>query len=465
MNRFHPRLLLGSLFPLLLFQSNNEIATSADAWAYELSTFSAEVTVPLGHALMGGGIAPASEVVDPLFAHGLILFGARDPIVFLAVDWCEIRNDAYDRWRTALAEAAGTVPQRVILASVHQHDAPVADLGAQRLLDAVGLPKSLCDAEFHERSVQRVAQAAKESLSSKRKVTHFGIGQARVEKVASNRRVLFPYGKVSFPRNSATTDPEVRAAPEGIIDPWLKTLSFWDGDRPVAAISSYAVHPMSYYGKGGVSFDFVGMARERRRADLPGVQQIYFSGCGGDVTAGKFNDGSPENRPVLADRIYQAMKAAWESTEKHPLEEVSFRCVELRLPPRRSGEYAVEALEATLGDESQNTFQRNLAAMGLAWIKRVEEGRAIEVPAVDLGAAQFLLLPAEAFVQYQLDAQAAAPEDFVVVAGYGESAPGYVPSLEAEEEGFIETHSWCWVERGAWAPMGAAIERAITRAK
>ena len=34
--------------------------------SYTLSTFRAEVTPPLGHPLMGGGIAPTAEVLDPL---------------------------------------------------------------------------------------------------------------------------------------------------------------------------------------------------------------------------------------------------------------------------------------------------------------------------------------------------------------------------------------------------------------
>src|SRR5437660_1350020 len=82
---------------------------------------------------MGGGIAPVKEVVDPLFATGFVLQGAGDPIVVIAVDWCEIRNDAYDRWREAIAAAVGTKRERVLVSCVHQHDTPVADLTAQRL--------------------------------------------------------------------------------------------------------------------------------------------------------------------------------------------------------------------------------------------------------------------------------------------------------------------------------------------
>ena len=60
---------------------------------------------------------------------------------------------------------------------------------------------------------------------------------------------------------------------------------------------------MSYYGDGRVSSDFCGLAREKRARDEPGVFQVYFTGCAGNVTAGKYNDGAKENRPVLRDRM------------------------------------------------------------------------------------------------------------------------------------------------------------------
>src|SRR5262249_3017760 len=152
-----------------------------------------------------------------------------------------------------------------------------------------------------------------------------------VEKVASNRRYLDEGGQPRFDRLSATRDPKARAAEEGLIDPWLKVLSFWDGDKPLLALSAYATHPMSFYGKGGVSADFVGLARKRRQADDAEVFQTPASGCSGTVTAGKYNDGAADNRPVLADRLYAAMKAAWAATKRHPLREASFRCVPLKL--------------------------------------------------------------------------------------------------------------------------------------
>src|SRR5215468_1722766 len=94
---------------------------------YSLAIFSADVTPPIGHPCMGGGIAPVKKIDDPLFAHGFVLTGSGKPIVLAAVDWCEIRDDAYERWRNVLAEAARTDAERVMVTCLHQHDAPIAD--------------------------------------------------------------------------------------------------------------------------------------------------------------------------------------------------------------------------------------------------------------------------------------------------------------------------------------------------
>lgn len=128
-------------------------SSQREAWC-SVAAFSTDVTPPLGHALLAGMIEPARTIIDPLFAKGLVLSPqGQEPIVIVGVDWCEIRNDAYQRWRTVLAEAAGTTPQRVVVSSLHQHDAPVFDLEAQRLLDTVGLPGVNCDPAFHEQAL------------------------------------------------------------------------------------------------------------------------------------------------------------------------------------------------------------------------------------------------------------------------------------------------------------------------
>jgi hypothetical protein len=437
------------------------------AQEYRLARFSAEVTPPIGHACMGGGVSPVKRIEDPLYAHGFVLLGGDRPVVVVAIDWCEIRNDAYERWRTVLAETADTDKKHVLVAALHQHDAPIADLEAQRLLTSAKAKGSICDPEFHEQAVQRVARALKESLTSPRRITHVGTGQAKVKQVASNRRYIDENGKPRHNRMSRTTDPKIRAYPDGIIDPWLKTLSFWDGKEPIVALSAYATHPMSYYGGGAVSSDFVGLARKRRQADDPRVLQIYASGCSGNVTAGKYNDGDVKNRPILADRLYQAMKEAWEATKREPLKKVDFASATLHLEPRTSAGFSIEELTKKLHAEPRPTdklgFQQCLAALGLSWRRRLDMGLPIDVPRVDFGHAQLLLLPAESYVEYQLLAQRVRPDGFVVVMGYGESAPGYIPTDLAFEENDGNLHDWCWVAPGSEKRMTEAIEKLLKK--
>src|SRR5262249_6737282 len=159
-------------------------------------------------------------------------------------------------WREALARAAHTVPDNVALQCVHPHNAPFADVEAEKLIAATPEPAPSLDLKFYERVVKESADAAKAALAKTVPFTHIGVGKAKVEQVASNRRILGPGDKVKLTRFSAAgKDPKMRDEPEGLIDPWLRTLSFWDKEKPLAALHYYATHPMSYYGDGRVTSD------------------------------------------------------------------------------------------------------------------------------------------------------------------------------------------------------------------
>ena len=425
---------------------------------FRIATFSADVTCPVGHPLLGGLYANAQEIVNPLLARGFVLLGPEEPIVLCAIDWCEIRNRSYDMWREGLAEAAATRRERVLVCCLHQHDAPLTDLDARDLLADVGLGENMFDAKFELDCVRRTAAALRDSLEQARRVTHIGVGKARVERVASNRRVMDPEGRVSYARGSNSGgDDFLRKAADGLIDPWLRTLSFWDQDQPLLAMHAYATHPMSYYGKGGVSYDFVGIARDLQQREHPDVFQIYVSGCSGDVTAGRYNDGSPANRPLLANRLYKAMQASFTSTEKHPLTKADFRNTSLDLKFREGHSHSRESMTRVLRDSSTRPRNRILAAMGLASRNRIDRGQTIDFPCVDFGPARILLFPGEAFVGYQLLAQHNTPDSFVVSVGYGECWPGYIPTRQGFADRFENV--WYWVGPDSDRRMEQALRR------
>ena len=117
-------------------------------------------------------------------------------------------------------------------------------------------------------------------------------------------------------------------------------------------------------------------------------------------------------------------------------------------------------MEKRLKDDPK-PFGQCLAAMGLSWRKRCAAGQPIDVPSIDFGPAQLLLLPAESYVEFQLFAQEQRPKSFVMVMGYGECAPGYIPIERAWRENDDNLGDWCWVGPGSEAAMKQAIAAAL----
>ncbi len=401
-----------------------------------LATFRIDVSPPKGHSCCGGWIKPVVDYDDPLEAIGLVLLGAGKPVVICSVDWTGLLNSAHLAWRTTLAEAVGTTPDRVAVQCVHQHNAPFACLDAQRIVQAQGDLPNIVDPDFFQRCLERLHQAASAAVQKARPVTHVATGQAKVEKVASNRRILGPDGKLQYWRSSSTRNPLLHELPEGLIDPWLKTVAFYGGNDKLACCHYYATHPMSYYGDGRVSSDFVGLARKRRQEETPGCVQIYFTGCSGNVAAGKYNDGSPAARVRLTGRIYDAIVASENSLRREPVSKLAWKTLEVLPPPNEALD--AKKLEAQIGNRQNPVVNRNRPSYMLAYIQRYERKQPIVLSALHIGPATLLHLPAESFIEYQLKAQQLAPERFVATAAYGDGGPWYVPTQDAYPLGGYE---------------------------
>jgi len=409
----------------------------------KLSSFTVDITPPKGHSLCGGWIKPVIDVTDALEAHGIVLQGAGKPIVLLSIDWTALSNGGHLLWRQRLAAAIGTTPERVAIHCVHQHNAPFACLEAQAIVKAQGdLPHIVMEDYFHDCSHQ-IAESAKQSLRRAQPVTHIGKGEAKVDKVASNRRIYRDEnGVIKAMRGSSCKDPKLRAMTEGTIDPLLKTISFYNQDKRITAIHYYATHPMSFYGDGLVSSDFVGIARKQLQEEQPDCHHIYFTGAAGNISAGKYNDGSQPVRAVLAERIYQGMRASLQNTEVSPIKTVRWRNVEI-LPEVRST-FNKEELNKVISNKAGSVVSRNRPSYMLAWLNRVERKQPIILSSLGINDIATLHLPAESFIEYQLRAQTIAPNTFVATAAYGDGGPWYLPVKEEyPAKGYEVSKAFC----------------------
>jgi len=401
----------------------------------KIATFDVDASPPVGSPL---AYDPTKEVLIPLSCRGVILFGEGKPVVLCAVDWIGIGNDGHRLFRESLAKAAGTTPDRVAVHALHQHDAPACDLSAAKLLDDLGVNGHRYDARFCRAVIGKAAKAVAKAVGDAQPVTHIGLGQGKIEKVASNRRILGDDGKVKYVRWTATRDPKIRAFPVGTIDPMLKMISFYNGEKRLVVLTYYATHPQSYYRTGKANPDFPGIARNMRQKTT-GVMHVHFNGAGGNIGAGKWNDGSKKNRQILADRVAAGMKRAWENTKTIAIagSDLGWTTEKVTLPP--APHLDEKKLEAILQNAKAKVGARTAAARNLIWLRRCQAKDKIVIGCLKLKTARVLHMPGELFVEYQLAAQKLRPDLFVAMAAYGDYAPGYIGTEIAYSQGGYET--------------------------
>ena len=297
------------------------LMTAAAAFAAEpvlqLATFRADVTPPIGDGPCVGFMPKVASVEHPLELRGIVLRANGQTFVIAALDYQGLCNSSDEEFRKRMAEAAGTTPGRVALQSLHQHSAPVLD--ADAVLhgdDSEPLRQQLA---FTTQMAERAAAAIREALPKLKPVVRVVGSRAKAARLALNRQVPQPDGSLLV-RGSGTRDPKLQEAPEGLIDPCLRTVTFFDDERPIQSRGSlreptldrgaiqdfrplvqlhyYATHPMSFYGDARISWDVPGLARQRLEQET-GVFQIDFTGCGGNIGMGKYNDATRAAREQL----------------------------------------------------------------------------------------------------------------------------------------------------------------------
>lgn len=443
------------LFLLLSFSGliRGQRTTGPGTVALKISVFDIDVTPPVGYQMAFDKVSNLWDL--GLRARGIVLMGSGQPVVLCAFDWHSIANQSQDVFRDKIAEAAGTVPERVEIHTLHQHDAPIIDFGAEKILKDAGLDPAIFNGDFARDALSRLAAAVKNSMKNAQPVTQIGTGLAEVKMVASNRRILGPDGKVRASRSSSAREEAIRAEPEGTVDPMISIVSFWNGEKPVAALSYYATHPQSYYRTGIPNPDFPGVARFLRQLELPDVMLVHFNGAAGNVAAGKYNDGSHENRGILAERLADGMKRAWESTRKQPVTDLRWDIESVSLPPAPY----LSKLQSDLAKDKQ-LLSKDRNAQKLAWYLRCKEGKKINVTCLSLGNVRILHLPGELFVEYQLAAKAQRPDLFVTMAAYGDFGPHYIGTAKAYDQGGYEIAS-SDVSPGAENVLMTAIKKLL----
>ena len=419
------------------------LVSSAGAEQLSICFFQCDATPPLGSPLCDGAVhGRPKQIVDPLSLRGVVLLGAGKPIVLCAVDWVGIGDGGYDAFRAGAGPGRRTPPSTGSQSTrLHQHDAPGCDFEAETLLAARGLSGAMFDVAFARETIRRAAEALRQSLAEPRPVTHLGVGVARVEKVASNRRVLGPDGNVKHVRYSADVDPEGRAAPEGVIDPRRAAGQLLErrqaGGR--AELLRHASAELLRQGRRQLRLCRHGPRPARGGATRRAAHSLQRRlGQRGGRQVQRRRAGQPRRSWPGGWRPAWPRPGTAPSARRSPPATSIGASVDVRLPLRDMLEDQTPLVK--LLDNSQaKTRDRVRAATDLVWAQRVKTGQPISLSCLRLGSADVLHMPGELFVEYQLAAEQMKPQATVCMAAYGDYGPGYIGTSIAYSQGGYET--------------------------
>lgn len=406
-------------------------AMAAEDGPYRISTFSCDTSPPKdGHPLIW--LVRVKTIETPLLAKGVVIENGKERYVLCALDWCGLCNSSYELFRSKLAAGAGVDVSHVAIQCVHPHTAPYTDGDAQKLLDQFENFPMFVDFNFLDEVTDKLAESVKESLARLEPFDSIGTSQAKVDRVASSRRIMVD-GKLHM-RLSSTTDPAKIALPEGKIDPFLKTITFARGEKPLARLHYYATHPQTRYGDPRVCSDMPGFARKRLQ-DSEGVFQIYFNGCGADIALGKYNNRTWKARDDLTDRLHAGLAASAAATKYQPVKSFKWRAVDVKFDKRTDAGNRIEDNMAEMKNHKAAKSTRVRAATRVAFAHRCD--RPIELTSLQINDIHILNLCGECMLEYQFYAQKQCPKGFVAVAAYGDLGPGYICTEKSfSEDGY-----------------------------
>jgi hypothetical protein len=411
------------------------LATLGQGWSatenpsdLKIVTFKVDVTPPIGDPL---AYVPNDRVETPIYVSGVVLDDGKTRAVWVSCDYIYICGESYDRWVEAIAKQANTVKENVFLHAVHQHDsirwAPEYNPKPGEDGPLVVSP------EYCAKSLKDISEAVAKAVSgSWQSVGKLLTAETRLGGLAANRRLVDENGQFAHTRYSGKNPPELRAFPVGKIDPILRTVCFenTEGQR-IVALHFYATHPMAAYNRRMVSTDVPGAAlRHVQENDHSVALNIYFTGCGGDITLGKYNlTGDIRSIEQLGERLGDGILQNLRHLEEQPIGPLEVKRVAVEvpftpaLPP--ASEYSGEhALERRYLLETMDRWRHSSVA-------RMSIGPRVHFLSFAFG---------EIFVDYQLYAQSLIPEHFLATASYGNGVYWYIPTKSAfEENGGYET--------------------------
>jgi len=389
--------------------------------AIEVGYGSTTITPGLGVYMAGYFEKRRATVVhDELFARALVFGDGETTAALLCCDLITVQADEVARTREMIEQITGIPGGHVMVCGTHTHTGP--QTRRERIEN--GDPTLEWLDTMPARAAEAVVMAAHD-------MERCGVegGMVYEDRIAFNRRYHMKDGSVRS--NPGLMNADI-VEPAGPIDPEVGVLSFGRGDDTLKAVYvNYACH-LDNVGGTEISADFPGYLVGRLRQRLPDQPEVLFTnGACGDINHIDVRSPQPrkghEHSRWMGETLAGDACMALERTE------------ELEAGPVR---VASEVIQLPMSDDADQSLGQ------------------VEIQAIRMGDVGFVGVPAEYFVELQLDIKERSPYSRTFVSELANGCVGYVPTRKAFEQNMAHVST----ERmDKFDHMGYEVRSALSR--
>lgn len=434
---------------------------------------SRRITPPVGTPMAGFAARahPSVGVHDHLHARALVV-AAEEPhaakTALVVVDVVGLSPESTSAIREDIERAVGIPAAAVIVATTHTHGGPVTE------------------------SRDEDSPTVRDYIEHLRNVVVACVADATKNMVPG--RMLLEFG------DEATVGKN-RRRPGGVIDPSVPTIRIEDmAGEVIGIMCCYACHPVTLGADNRmITADYPGVVVRVLEAVYPEAVAIFITGCAGQINTGHSAQDSLSTRPselrsfremirlgtAIAGAAVQASEHAADprgtsrAVAPSPGDRAQVRAATVEVPapllpmeePEAFRAMAAEwRAQAACSSPDGSPEESDRLLRWASWAERMaasaphEPFIPLDVTVLRWGDICLVGLPGEPFVEFGLEIRRHAPAS-VVVAGYANGCPGYVPHRSAYEEGGYEVlyaHRAAYSRPSAFAPE--AGERLVAAA-
>lgn len=446
-------MILQSMRPVavvLLLAAISTITASAAGKGYEAGASRVDITPKKSIWLSGYGNRnkPSTGVLHQLWAKALAIRDERKgTFVIVSTDLIGLPRQITDTVSARLQKEYGVDRANILYNSSHTHTGPFVRSNLVTMFSFT--PEVQTAVEDYGRELSdSLYNAVGSALAHMEAVdVTYGTGTAGF---AVNRRVRNPDGTYKIGVN-----------PTGPVDhsvPVLKVVSKRSG-KTISVVAMYTCHNTTLTGEFyELSGDYAGFAQIEMENANPGAVGMFLLMCGADQ--------NPNPRSSL-DLAKQHGKSLAEAAQKVLDDPKAMRPVEGPITA------AFEQTKLRFAMHTRETFEKELKSTIPAAVRRAkfmlakyDEGAPVRtlpypVQAVSFGKSLTLIaLGGEVVIDYSLRAKREFPKTNLVVLGYSNDVPCYIPSLRVLKEGGYEAND-SMIYYGQPGPFAEDVEETI----